>query len=459
MAKLSLWLITMDRERPFGFLDDRLKPGDSLLGLVSIDQLEVLHVDAKEGRRLHHGTLDFAEGWRSKLADAADLRRRITATQSVTIRDIEHKARLNAQAESLSGEITTVANAITATGVAAAKLKGKKLDEAFLSLYVTVSNDDTEKLTALVKKNLQDPRPAGTVEREPFHWPLAFPEIFADTTNPGFAAIIGNPPFLGGQKISGTYGDDYLAWLQRWDGNDVKGSADLAARFVLRANRLLSRRGQLGFVTDKHSYRGCYAASRNGASAMPKNPRMDVRPIRGPPLAQACRSLSYGPAARRSRKAPPFGGWRRSSGNRDLTFEPYGRVRAARTGSARTTATRSIGSYVLGLGFTLTEEQKDELIAHGSRNAEVIQPYVIGKDLNQRPDCSAADGSSISKTGHLIMLKNIPTAWILSASSLNQNGNEQEESSAGKYGGGSTRPAPELYEAIERTRPRPCNCA
>ena len=184
MAKLSLWLITMDRERPFGFLDDRLKCGDSLLGLVSLEQLEALHVDAKEGRRLHHGTLDFAEGWRSKLAEAADLRRRITATQGVTIRDIEHKARLNAQAESLSGEITTVANAITATGVAAAKLKGKKLDEAFLSLYVTVSNDDTEKLTALVKKNLQDPRPADTVEREPFHWPLAFPEIFADTTNP-----------------------------------------------------------------------------------------------------------------------------------------------------------------------------------------------------------------------------------------------------------------------------------
>ena len=108
MAKLSLWLITMDRERPFGFLDDRLKCGDSLLGLVSLDQLETLHVDAKEGRRLHHGTLDFAEGWRMKLADAADLRRRITATQGVTIRDIEHKARLNAQAEKLSGELQAV---------------------------------------------------------------------------------------------------------------------------------------------------------------------------------------------------------------------------------------------------------------------------------------------------------------------------------------------------------------
>ena len=137
MAKLSLWLITMDTERPFGFLDDRLAAGDSLLGLVSLEQLESLHVDAKEGRRLHHGTLDFASEWRDKLAQAADLRRKITATGGVTIRDIEHKARLLAQAEKLSGEITTVADAITAAGLANAKLKGKKLDQAFLELYVS----------------------------------------------------------------------------------------------------------------------------------------------------------------------------------------------------------------------------------------------------------------------------------------------------------------------------------
>jgi hypothetical protein len=222
MAKLSLWLITMDTERPFGFLDDRLAAGDSLLGLVSLEQLESLHVDAKEGRRLRHGTLDFATEWRGKLAQAADLRRKITATGGVTIRDIEHKARLLAQAEKLSGEITTVADAITAAGLANAKLKGKRLDAAFLELYVSVSNE--KDLTSYVEKNLQDPRPAGTIEREPFHWPLVFPEIFADTTNPGFDAIIGNPPFLGGVKISPNYGDDYLAWLKRWDGRDVGGT-------------------------------------------------------------------------------------------------------------------------------------------------------------------------------------------------------------------------------------------
>jgi hypothetical protein len=201
MAKLSLWLITMDRERPFGFLDDRLKAGDSLLGLVSLDQLATLHVDAKEGRRLHHGTLDIADSWRLKLAEAADLRRRITATQGVTLRDIEHKALLNAQAEKLSGELQAVGDAVTAAGLAYAKLKGKKLDAEFISLSFKVSNE--EGLTSYIETNLQKPRPAGTVEREPFHWPLDFPEIFADTTSPGFDAIIGNPPFRGGRRYLG----------------------------------------------------------------------------------------------------------------------------------------------------------------------------------------------------------------------------------------------------------------
>jgi hypothetical protein len=48
------------------------------------------------------------------------------------------------------------------------------------------------------------------------------------------------------------------------------------------------------------------------------------------------------------------------------------------------------GSNVLGLGFTLIEEQARALLASDARNADVLQPYVIGQDLNARPDCSAS---------------------------------------------------------------------
>jgi hypothetical protein len=40
---------------------------------------------------------------------------------------------------------------------------------------------------------------------QPFHWEIEFPEVF-ERQNSGFDAIIGNPPFLGGTRISTVLG-------------------------------------------------------------------------------------------------------------------------------------------------------------------------------------------------------------------------------------------------------------
>jgi hypothetical protein len=393
MAKLSLWLITMDRERPFGFLDDRLVHGDSLLGLTDLQQLEELHLIPADGRRLHAGTLDFADDWRFRLQQAADLRRRITAARVITIRDVEFKARLLGEADELSGTLMAVANAVTATGLAAAKLRGKKCDGAFLDLSIRVANalDDSAGLEERVQQTLQAGRPPGIVDREPLHWPLAFPEVFADAIQPGFDAILGNPPFLGGSKISGTLGDDYLAWLQRWDGRDVKGSTDLAARFVLRAERLLSIRGQLGYVTTNTLVEG--ATLRVGL--VPITDRgMAIRSGRSPhpwPTASANLQVvefwaSRAPLTKHvahwldGEEVPAIG----------PDLQPVGRIAGRPERLRENDGISFIGSKVLGLGFMLTGEQKDDLIARDARNSEIIQPYVIGRDLNQRPDCSAS---------------------------------------------------------------------
>ena len=39
LAKLSLWLTTVAKGRPFGFLDHNLRSGDSLLGINDLEQL------------------------------------------------------------------------------------------------------------------------------------------------------------------------------------------------------------------------------------------------------------------------------------------------------------------------------------------------------------------------------------------------------------------------------------
>ena len=48
IAKVSLWLTTLRKDRPFTFLDHALRCGDSLLGLTSLDQLEALTLNPGE---------------------------------------------------------------------------------------------------------------------------------------------------------------------------------------------------------------------------------------------------------------------------------------------------------------------------------------------------------------------------------------------------------------------------
>ena len=238
MAKLSMWLVTMDRERPFGFLDDRFVCGDSLLGISSLAQLETLHIDPRNVHQHGHGVFDFTEAWRHSLARAADTRRRITATPVVTVRDVEHKTRLLAEAQADAEPLRSVADALTGAGLRAALLPVSQRGAAFGALEQAVwAMGDNSESHALDRyaADVDAGLPEGKERRRPLHWPLVFPELFADTSGPGFDAIIGNPPFLGGKKISGALGDDYLAWLAAWDGGGEEGK--LRPRCPVRAPR------------------------------------------------------------------------------------------------------------------------------------------------------------------------------------------------------------------------------
>ena len=64
----------------------------------------------------------------------------------------------------------------------------------------------------------------------------------------GFDAIIGNPPFLGGQKLTGAMGTNIRDWFVNVLANGRKGSADLVAYFFLRAMSLLNSQGNLGLI-------------------------------------------------------------------------------------------------------------------------------------------------------------------------------------------------------------------
>src|SRR5204863_4405457 len=87
--------------------------------------------------------------------------------------------------------------------------------------------------------------PAGSAQRLPLHWPLVFADVFEAG---GFDAIIGNQPYLGGQKLTGALGVPYREYLVRWLGRGVRGSSDLVAYCILRAVKLLQTYGQTGII-------------------------------------------------------------------------------------------------------------------------------------------------------------------------------------------------------------------
>ena len=81
---------------------------------------------------------------------------------------------------------------------------------------------------------------AVAAEKRFFHWFLEFPEVFATGKNPeqvegsqgGFDCILGNPPYLGGQKLSGSFGEYYLNVVKT--NLHTAGSCDLVTYFFRR---------------------------------------------------------------------------------------------------------------------------------------------------------------------------------------------------------------------------------
>jgi Eco57I restriction-modification methylase len=80
----------------------------------------------------------------------------------------------------------------------------------------------------------------------PFHWQLEFPEVF-EVKNPGFDAIVGNPPFAGKNTVAAANRAQYPVWLQTLH-TGAHGNSDLVAHFFRRAFNLLKKDRTFGLI-------------------------------------------------------------------------------------------------------------------------------------------------------------------------------------------------------------------
>ncbi|RTL70279.1 MAG: hypothetical protein EKK42_03510 [Pseudonocardiaceae bacterium] len=402
MAKLSLWLVSMDAKRPFTFLDDRLIAGDSLLGVTSVEQIEYLHLDPKRARELRKAMLPFMDDVQSIVAAAAEARKKISEIKlgADPIAALEIKRALLSDAEMQTSRLERFADLTVGHALAGSRKNGgsqpvlskEALYEQAVTLagYVAEGEEFAARQTAKEWLAADQPpaaRAAGLL-RDPVHWPLRFPEVFG---RGGFDAVIGNPPFLGGKKISGATGSAYREYLVDAIGCGVKGNADLIAYFELRAHTLLDLVGQTGLIATNTLAQG--DTREVGLDQLVANGVAIRRSIKSKPWPSRSAMLEYC-AVWTSRAALGADAQRRADGvvvaGITPSLDPASRV----AGNAyRLAANRSLsfqGSIVLGLGFTMQPERAQELIAADPRNADVLFPYLNGQDLNSDPECRAS---------------------------------------------------------------------
>ncbi|PRW65226.1 Eco57I restriction-modification methylase domain-containing protein [Actinopolyspora mortivallis] len=391
MAKLSLWLVSMDSERPFTFLDDRLVAGDSLLGITSLEQLEYMHMDARKGRAIHERSpVDFTANVRSLVAEVAEQRRELREIDGTTIEGLDRKRALLAEANLKGRQAELAADLAVGAALVYAGRGEKGLRDGSIAAADHARKLDTEEMAARqqAREWLNTDLPAGTFGRETLHWPLVFPEVFE---HGGFDAVVGNPPFLGGQKLTSALGTAYREYLVHAVGSGARGSADLVAYCELRAHAVLNSSGQTGLIATNTLAQG---DTRDvGLDQLVDGGVTIRRAVKSAPWPSKSAALEYC-AVWTSRAALQANAQRVADGvvvsGISSSLDHKSRVSGQPGQLMRNTGISFQGSNILGTGFTMDPAEAAGLIEEDSRNENVLFPYLNGQDLNSRPDCGAS---------------------------------------------------------------------
>jgi hypothetical protein len=234
LAKLSLWLVTLARDHAFTFVDHALRCGDSLVGLTR-DEIVAFHwLPSSEKDFITRSLLQ------SKLDDCEQLRAEIrNASDDSDVRTLRH---LLKDADDALNDLRLAGDLVILAFFSGSSRMERQQQRDSLAQQVWAWQQGGD---ALPLQGLIDEMHA---ERHviPFHWEIEFPEVF-DHERGGFDAVVGNPPFLGGRRISTFLGAPYLRWLAEMypPAGDL---CDLVAYFFRRVFSLLRAGGCLGLL-------------------------------------------------------------------------------------------------------------------------------------------------------------------------------------------------------------------
>jgi len=397
LCKVALWLEAHNPGQPLNFLDHHIKCGNAIVGFVRREEIErgvpdeafaatpaddktVAATLRKRNKQERTGQnqqlLPLAPELQQKLDAILARSREIAAMPERNPADIEQKRQR--YQDFRAGKNTWLLEQIAAIPIA--------------QFYIpkTLDNRPTLILDEEFRAFRQGRTPQGQataaawdtgINKRFFHWFLHFPEII---DRGGFDCILGNPPYLGGTHLSGTYGYPFCNYV-KWEYAPT-GLSDLVVYFVRRIFSLLRPDGSMGFITTNSIKDG--DIRKDGLEQLLSSGgfiNFAVRGVKWPGRANLVVSLvsickgKWNEVCILDNKPvsfiSPFFEESDDTGTANILFENAGAIFE--------------GYKPLGDGFFITEQERIDFLREDARNAEVLRAFINGKEINNLPDQKA----------------------------------------------------------------------
>jgi len=214
LAKLSLWILSMAKDRPLSFLNHHMKCGDSLVGA-----------------RLNE--IGFYPRTTDKVGEKAKQLSMFESDQIFkdTVKQVIERYRLieSEQTESLS-DVETKKDQLEKIDLALEPYK--RICDFHTSIFF--GNDVEEwQYQEAIENRLFSLGVLNTNNRY-FHWELEFPEIFSKES--GFSCIVCNPPY------------DTFRETTYYSRGDGAGTRNLFGHFIARSIKINNPNGNIGYI-------------------------------------------------------------------------------------------------------------------------------------------------------------------------------------------------------------------
>ena len=221
LAKVALWIETVEPGKPLSFLDAHLRCGDSLLGVYDLGALQLgIPNEAYVGKNnkiLAGDVAAAARAWRDRNKAERDARVQGEFSLFEPPREILEAARaLEAQGEDALAEVEAKATRFRAlmagpdryrmevacdlycAAYLMPKKEGPLRKSGEATTFIPTSRDVWDKLSGGQVHGLLEGRAVDVAKAAGvFHWPLEYPQVFfpGPGRQPGFDLAIGNPPW------------------------------------------------------------------------------------------------------------------------------------------------------------------------------------------------------------------------------------------------------------------------